>query len=391
LTVLSHALALQSLLLSTACQVRVGLARDDWDELCRLAWPVWRANQLDTPPRQRKEGSTLTARAVLIEPLLLRLLEPLGLSPLEFDLALDEARRAARVVGIRIDEDAVLHASPEGPVMMLSADYSVQLDTRASTHDLRMRLAMINHGAALSEAGVQATLARPQVRSVMERLAEVWGAGSMPRPLMRPPLPRALVHWGLPAPWLLSAPAADTAQDDPMIDALAAQSETLVWRGSDARRAVFTRSVPTPRLCLGQLVTLLPWRVHEGRVMRPVQRVGNEPHGLMMGRIVTLTHTGSPHSRQPFAHDVGVVFWAGTPQRVLFRRAGQSELAEGWCFAGNAQEPPCLIIPRDAFEGPSDIRGVLGGRELTLSCLRLLERGIDFDRVELAPLEPPLV
>ena len=81
LLALARALDAQSRLLVAACRLRVALPREDWDEACRLALPLRAASALDEAfPDPTSDARVETPRAAFVLPLLLRLLEPLGLA-----------------------------------------------------------------------------------------------------------------------------------------------------------------------------------------------------------------------------------------------------------------------------------------------------------------------
>jgi hypothetical protein len=163
--------------------------------------------------------------------------------------------------------------------------------------------------------------------------------------------------------------------------------EPVAWRGQDARRAVFARAAEGPRLRLGQLVAVMPVRAAPRGTLAGRRRPGSGPSRLLVGTVVTLAQTGSADSREPFGHDVGVEFWPGAPVPVRVRFAATSGSEDAWWFpAATGSAPASLVLRRDRFEGETEVtvRDVAGERVLRL--VKLIERGIEHDRVEVERL-----
>jgi hypothetical protein len=420
---LARALDLQSRLLVAACRIRVALERGQWDELCRLAYPLWRGSALDhrdaEPAGNRAQADVwrdATPRIAFVLPLLLRLVEPLGLSSAELDLAAALARAAASRCGVRIDVDGLPHVCADGPALMLSPHHTVQLDTHHLIGWIDRCLARIGDGASPAELGVRTPLPSAALAQTLARVRDVWSPLYVPTPLVRAPATSALLHLGLPraasgatpaggaamvpavaagrtpyayphpGPTRAAAPA-DAAQAharDAAVTLLESHGEPVLWRGHDARRDVFARTQPTPRLRLGQLVAVLPRRATGRRTGAP-PRPGSGPLQPRLGRVATLAQTGAADSRQPHGHDVGVSFWPGTPVpvRVWFGVDAQFEL--GWRLDAADGGPPSLVVRRDRFERPGPVLLRDGHGDRRWKVRGLIERGLDFDRVALAP------
>jgi hypothetical protein len=168
-----------------------------------------------------------------------------------------------------------------------------------------------------------------------------------------------------------------------------AAGEPVSWRGHDAHRSVFARGAQAPRLRLDQLVAVLPCRPNEPAGRPPLARPGSGPTRLHVGGIVSLAHTGSIGSRQPFGHDVGVAFWPGSPLPVRVRLEDSGGFEDAWWLpAVPGAGPASLVLRRDRFERPLAARVHDAGVASGLRLLRLLERGLDFDRVEVTPDAP---
>lgn len=442
LLALARALDAQSRLLVAACRLRIALPREDWDELCRLAFPLCAVSALDqafTDPwavtHGRRSG---TPREAVVTPLLMRLLEPLGLPGAGLALAPILARRAARVTGLRIDVDGLPHVCAEGPAMMLSTHHTVRLDTReaiARSRDMRARL---DGQASPASVGIPTTLTAGATAALLERIESCWAPYHVPTPLVRAPVPNALMHVGLPSrprpvlrqgrapsplapddtrpggsPYVYgraaggrvgprphapldepsaggpepSGPAVALARDAAARALMTALGAPVVWRGQDARRAVFARTAATPRLRLGQLVAVLPVRAIDRSRGRAAARPGAGPNRLHVGRVVSLAQTGVADGREPCAHDVGVAFWPGTPSPVRVRLGDTSAFEDAWWFESPcAGEPPSLLLGRDRFESATVATVRAHQRDVDLRVVRLIERGADFDRVEVGPI-----
>jgi hypothetical protein len=429
---LARALDLQSrMLVATAC-ARIATERAQWDELCRLAYPLWRLSAIDeafpepsTDGEPRRRGDT--PRSALALPLLMRLLEPLGLSTAELDLAHCLAQGAARRAGVRIDLDGQPHVNPDGPALMLSPHHTVQVDTRSMAAALKRCMTRLAAGEPPAALGLHTTLSASQLAAVLPRLREVWGAMHVPTPLVRPPVVQALLHAGLPqrvrpacvegaavasdagetpgsriyvygrgaagngpvrssgVPGLSAAPDAPTAASDAARELLLVAGETVLWRGRDARRAVFARTAGLPRLRLGMLVAVLPRHPGEAAGATHHPRPGSGPTRVLLGRVVTLSQTGCADARQPFGHDVGIVFWPGAPQLVRIQPDGATGYEDAWLLPATADgAPPSLVLRRDLFEAPLDVAVRGPGIDRDWRMTGLLEQGPDHDRVGLA-------
>ena len=437
---LARALDAQSRLLVLACRVRVALPREDWDQLCRLAHPLWEAQTLDLAPPfvEGTEQTPATPRAGLTLPLMLRLLEPLGLSGAGFDVACTIARQTAAKVGVRIDADGLPHVGANGPALVLSNPYTVRLDTRGVMGIIERGRARLAQRASPASIGLKTWLAPAAVDEVLAQLQTVWAPRHVPRPLARPPLPWAALRVGWPAVQtesdrlgLLSeaervrasretrpvrldmnrfddrmggfgfasvasiTPPAEVKIETPDEDRdaavralMGAEGETVEWRGIDARRAVFSRATAQPRLRLGDLVAVLPLKDASTAARRRASIESGEPPRLRMGRVVTLAQTGAADGRVPAAHDLGVILWPGMaiPVSIQVNRADPSESA-WWLLGRGSEEPPSLLIPANRFEEPLDIILTEPAGQRRMRLTRLIERGPAHDRVLLASFD----
>jgi len=446
---LTRALDFQSRLLVGACRARVALERSEWDGLCLLAHHAQRAGLLDESFPDAEGAPVPCARSAFAVPVLLRLLEPLGLARAEFDLAASLARSGSRHVGVVIDVDGEPHANPRGPAIVLSAQHGVRLDTRRLVRAIEDCARRLADGATPAEVGLRTRLPRDVLAALLGRVRGVWCAHYRPAALVRPPVAHALLHIGLPRQhgqlrngpgtspgatqagatqagttragttrasgaaarhgaayvfgrnrdlpgvWQTGAAAPAIVLHDPAAahDAdlarrhaqLRGDAESVTWRGHDARRTVFTRAACEPALRLGQLVAVLPVRPQPGG-RGPSTRPGSGPSRLMVGRVVTLAQTGTPESRQPFGHDVGVSFWPGSPLPVGVRLDGEAFFEDAWWFPSPSPgEPQSLVLRRERFErvGAALLRDVGVDREVRLA--GLIERGVDYDRVAVEP------
>jgi hypothetical protein len=478
LLALARALDAQSRLLTAACRLRVALPRDDWDALCRLALPLSQAGALDqTFPEAGVEAArTGTPRAVFVLPLLLRLLEPLGLSSQALDLADAIARAGAPRTGLAIDLDGLPHVGRDGPALVLSMRHAVRLDTREPLGWLARCVRRLGEGAAPAALGLATPMAPGAVAALIGQLDAAWAPGHVPTPLVRPPIPHARLLAGLPrrlpgagrvetetarrsvgpagdspyvygrgtalagivpspsqsvdampspspaaahvvpdlaappvppvgpCPSTATGPRAGRGHGDGRIDGPAAPpvatasasgpatlasgsaereveseaarsvlgtlGETVAWRGQDARRSVFTRTEASPRLRLGQLVAVLPSRPAGALRRGAGPRPGSGPGGAMLGRVVSLAQTGAADGREPYSHDVGVAFWPGSPVPVRVRLDDRNAFEDAWWLPAGDGRSASLVLRRDRFERPGDV----------------LERGPDFDRVEVTPI-----
>lgn len=450
LCAIARALDAQSHLLSAACRLRIALPRDDWDAVCRLAIPLRAAAALDQPyadpsPAVRPDSP----REAFVLPMLLRLVEPLGLPSVQLDVAGVLARRLGSGVGARIDVDGRPRVSAHGPTLMLSAHHAVRLDTRAALERLSRARQRLAQGGSRASIGLRTSLSTPALEVLFASLETVWGPCHVPTPLARAPLPFALMGVGLPtrpaatggaalvegwagdespaalagdgeahacpgtaataaagrSPYLYGRaaeaayrerraderPDATDARLESVRGELARQTMQAIagpveWLGHDARRSVFARTAAQPRLMLGQLVAVLPVRAIE----RAGRRGGTPPPlpqalPLRLGRVVTLAQTGVADGRETFAHDIGVAFWPGAAVPVRLRARDTTSFEDAWWMPEAAEgSPSSLLVRRDQIEPPCRIVVREGEQHLELQALRILERGPDFDRLEVS-------
>jgi hypothetical protein len=193
----------------------------------------------------------------------------------------------------------------------------------------------------------------------------------VPTPLVKAPVPRALLRIGFSEP---------DSEPDP--------GEEVGWRGMDAYRSVFTRSANTPRLRLGGLVALQAWQPGVLTDHRRSIRPGAGPRQIMVGQVVTLTHTSWGDTQHPYAHDLGVRFWPGSPRAVRVHYLGSRGFEGGWSFIGRGcGDPPSVVVGRDVFVQSRIMTLIDGKAEHRLRMIALLERGVDFDRIAIAPAD----
>ena len=452
LRAIARALEAQSHLLVAACRLRIALPRDDWDAACRLAIPLRDAAALETPyadpsPAVRPDSP----REALVLPMLLRLIEPLGLAAVQLDVAGVLARRLAGGVGARIDVDGLPHVSPHGPTLMLSAHHAVRLDTRAALERLSRARQRLAQGDSRASIGLRTSLSTPALEALFVALETVWGPCHVPRPLARPPLPFALMCVGLPTrpaateggapeerrtsdespavppgdaaaysygggaaapaagrPPYLYGRAAEAAYverrgsdlpdpTDARIEStrgeqarqtMQAIAEPVEWLGHDGRRTVFTRTAAQPRLMLGQLVAVMPVRAIERAGRRggtPSPSPLPQALPLRLGRVATLAQTGAADGRDAFAHDVGVAFWPGAAVPVRVRTRDATAFEDAWWIPEVTEDSPSsLLVRRDRLEPPCSVVVREGAEHLELRVVRILERGPDFDRLEVS-------
>lgn len=374
LLAIAWALEMQSRLLTTAARLRITMPRTEWDELCRLAYPLWQSptfqeafpdtSSLGGDAEGMRTGSPAAGLAL---PLLMRLVEPLGFDGDELLMAYRLAWAAARRVGLRIELDGLPHVSSAGPCLMLSPNHTVQINSGEALIVLNRYADGLAKGQTPDAVGLRTLLSIERLTSLLGRLRVVWGPCHVPTPLVKAPVPKALLKIGLSDP---------------------DSGEEVSWRGMDAYRSVFTRTVDTPRLRLGGLVALQAWQQGVLADYRRATRPGVGPRQVMVGQVVTLTHTGWSDRLQPFAHDLGVRFWPGSPRLVRVRYLGSQGFEAGWSFIGmGCGDPPSVVVRRDAFTQSRMMTLRDATAEQRLRMIGLLERGIDFDRIAVAPAD----
>jgi hypothetical protein len=429
LLAVARALDAQSRLLDGAIGLRIALPGDAWDELCRLAHPLWVAAALDEPAfgdiATPGESDGETAGGQFALPLLLRLTEPLGLSDREFDVARAIARATARRTSVRIDLDGLPHVCPDGPSLMLSTHHTVQLDARALNAAIRRARRRLMLGETPAALGLRTPLSGGTVDALLGRLETVWAPKHVPSPLVRPPLADALMLVGLPvggasptspggagtvpassaSPYRYQgAPGSRTgaesgfetgfgemlesvqqARESAVAALMSASANRVTWRGQDARRAVFRRVASQPRLRIGQVVAVLPCPA--GERASHAARPGSGPTRLLVGRIVTLADTGASDAAAAGGHDIGVEFWPGSPEPVRVTLESGAALGSAWWYpvaGGDGQ--PFLVVRRDSFPaaGTVRIRGAVIDRVVRLR--QVIDSAVDHDRIAVSPV-----
>ncbi len=382
LLALAWALEMQSRLLTTAARLRITMPRKEWDELCRLAYPLWQSPTFQeafpdpSPLGGDAEGMrTGSPAAGLALPLLMRLVEPLGFDGDELSMAYRLAWAAARRVGLRIELDGLPHVSSVGPCLMLSPNHTVQIDSCEAIVVLNRCADGLAQGKTPDAVGLRTLLSVERLTALLGRLRVVWGPCHVPTPLVKAPVPKALLKIGLSEPESGPGISPDSGEE-------------VSWRGMDAYRSVFTRSADTPRLRLGGLVALQAWQHGALADHRRATRPGAGPRQVMVGQVVTLTHTGWSDRQHSFAHDLGVRFWPGSPRAVRVRYLGSQGFEAGWSFIGmGCGDPPSVVVRRDAFAQSRILTLLEAKNEQRLRMIGLLERGVDFDRIAVAPAD----
>lgn len=386
---LIRALDLQSRILATLLVHRVEPLSEDWDEFCALGRHARATGLLDAQvPDALPLVRPVTARALFVYPLLLRLA---GLPERSREDAAAAARLASRVaaqIGFRVDPG---EARPNqwGPALALTGSWSARLDTHRVPSILARRRER-SPAPGASEAA-DALIAELQRR---------WTGEAGPAPAERPPLDgptHGVLHFGLPrrveAPerrpqsgpgraeagyvfgqWerntivRLSMAGGDERPSLAGADPLAA-AEPARFQPNASGRILVERSLMLPPALLGGLVAL---------------RFDEPASPVRLGAVQSVEQLATPGYERIRCHRVSVALWPGGAAAAGLRMGAARFFDDAWVLraqpGGPAARDTLVTAPGLVAAGG---RAVLreGGRDRSIRFTAVLERGPGFERV----------
>ncbi|TXL65525.1 hypothetical protein [Zeimonas arvi] len=411
---LIRALDLQARILATLSLHRVEPLAEDWDEFCALGRHARATGLLDAQvPDALPLVRPVTARALFVHPLLLRLA---GLPERSRDDAAAAVRVASRVaaqIGFRVDAGA---AKPNqwGPSIALTESWSVRLDTHRIPRILARRRELAPAGGAVrpadaaealladlerrwagsADAAPAAALAPAQDRAAygllrfgLPRRSEPGGPGAQP-PGGRAQAGYEFGRWERNTIVRLSMAAGGDAPEPGSFDPLAVAEPARFLRDPSGRILV-ERSLMLPPAQLGGLVAL--------RFGGPAASgAGSRGPGAGAAAAEAPTRLGSVHSVEQLAapgyerirgHRVAVALWPGRALAVGLRLGAARFFDDAWLIRAEPGDAPArdtlVTAPGLAAAGG---RAVLReqGHDRPIRFTAVLETGAGFERVGFA-------
>jgi len=409
---LIRALDLQSRILTLLLLHRVVPLPEDWDEFCALGRHARATGLLDAQvPDALPLVRPLTARALFVYPLLLRLA---GIPARSRDDAAAAARLASRIaaqIGFRVDAGAA-KPNPWGPVLALTEAWCVRLDTHRIPRLLARRREQAPAGAGGPSHPTDSALA------LLAELERRWtgeaGATRPPSPFASDDAVHGVLRFGLPrrgessgrhpgqpagsaeagyvfGQWerntivrLSMAVGADTAEPG-AFDPLAA-AEPARFRPDAEGRIHVERSLMLPPAPLGGLVAL---RFAEPPVPGGSGRPG-APAGGAVVRLATVQSVEqlvAPGYERIRGHRLAVAPWPGRALAVGLRLGAARYFDDAWLLRGQpgdaAVRETLVTAPGLAAAGG---RAVLreDGHDRPIRFTTALESGPGFERIGFA-------
>ncbi|HPU51965.1 MAG TPA: hypothetical protein PK359_10430 [Burkholderiaceae bacterium] len=391
-----------------------------WDKLCTYAGRVRASTFQDVAlPDESPLLPSPTARALFTYPLLIALAQFEGRSDAERALVTRLARRWAAKVGFRIEPGTATHVSPNGPVMGLSSEHAVRMDSHKLMRRLQARreeIDALDTGAA-SAARLPRGMTLPATRSLLASLADRWSPGCV---MVTPPdarLGEMRLRFGLPTlktperATQLSQPRLESREgqanwqsaanrayiygrfeqntiirmalgDEPGEDMLAtwaAKAERATWVAIERQHSYFEREFASP-VALGDLVTIVPPSLADQPAAVPGAR-SNKPARFMFGRVTSLSQRQNPDLKMPPIQRIGVAVWSGTPTLVGVRGGDDPFFHDAVLLsADSAGEPESLLLPAGRFSSQPSITLREPTRDVRVRLEAILETGASFER-----------
>ncbi len=423
---LARALDFQSRLLVALQRLRVTVDTEEWDELCVLARHLRASTFIDTTlPDETPLLRPLTARALFVYPLLVRLARPEARTSAEFAVAARLARRWSGRVGFRLMEGAVSHDGGQGPSLAISERNSVRLVTHRLKRRLDERRAEVD---ALGRKGASRLPKGMTIESTQRLLADLdqaWIApGLVPRvPLVRlgemrlrfgfpqiqapQPQGRAAAGPDRPVAWHSAASRAYiygrfeqntiirmALGDEPVADPLlewAGGARPAEWVSIERQQSVFDVTFATEGLRLGSLVTVvLSAPAADAKAPLLSQGAASSDGRRMFGRVVSLCQQLASDSRQSPVQRVGVAMWPASPTLVGVRLGEDPFFNDAYLLAPDPSsgEPLSLLMKAGTFRGADSAMLREAMRDVRIRVDHLIESGPDYDRVRISRLSP---
>ncbi len=424
---LVHALDLQARLLRAHLWHRIDIDDADWRSLARLASRLRASSFLDTPiPDSVGFGRSMTARGLIVYPLLLVAARLDGRDTAESELIDRLARGWAGKVGLRIDDDGRLHENRHGPTLLLADRLAMRLDTHRLDRRLHERLEALAAASRQVRSGdlrLPAGLTRERCLRLLAELREDWSEAFRPRrwPVLRDQ--HVFMRIGLPVHEAPAAPEPSFGGLDGLLSPAGLVSrgyaygrhehDTLIRRargldeqprhavrdylargeiavrfGEDAGVVVIGRTSLQP-VKAGALVAWAPADdatapIRVGWVV--ARRQGWADEGK----------DGSPGPSRESVRSTGMGETARTqrlliapwPQRIemaRFRFGDDGFFGDVLLLTGSDGEPASLLLPPARVREGDVAMLRLSQRDVRVSVGRVLQRGTGFERIAIHP------
>jgi hypothetical protein len=402
---LIRALDLQSRILAALLVHRVDPLPEDWDEFCALGRHARATGLLDAQlPDELPLVRPVTARALFVYPLLLRLA---GLPERSRGHAAEAARLASRVaaqIGFRIDAGAA-KPNPWGPAMALTESWSVRLDAHRIARLLAKRREQPSQPPRqpLPDGAARPADAEGALLAELERR---WTARADASPVDMPVAAQdgaahGLLRFGLPrrgepaergsrqagardqagyefGRWerntivRLSMAVADDRRATGGFDPLAGAEPARFLRGP-AGRVLVERSLMLPPAPLGGLVALR-FGVAAAATEAPTR----------LGSVQSVEQLAAPGYERILGHRVEVAPWPGSALAVGLRMGAARFFDDAWLLRAQPGDPAArdtlVTAPGLAASGG---RAVLreGGHDRPIRFTTVLASGPGFERI----------
>lgn len=396
------------------------VAAPDWERLCAAAQAVRVSTFQDVVvPDEAALLPSATGRALFIYPLLVELARPAERSTVEKWLIARLARRWAAKVGFRLEPGSASRASPNGPVLALTATRVVRLDAHRLMSRLMAQRAEIEALAQSGAPRLPRGMSLAGTRALLAQLVDSWSPGLVLNPAPDARLGERALRFGLPV-----LPVAGQAQSMPSIRSGAIDSpwqpaadrasiygrfeshDTLrgarllaqpagglaTWAGGaeramcvscDGHQAVFERSGAAP-VALGDLVAIFSPERAGGQPGFPQAGAG-QPAGVQFGRVTALSQPWTPSPGETALQRVQVLAWAGRAAVVEVRAADEVAFQTAVLLAGDvpAGEPETLLLPSGRFSRVQSLMLREAGCDRVVHLEAVLESRRGFVRVRL--------
>ena len=420
---LARALDFQSRLLVAMQRLRVVVDAEEWDELCVLARHLRASTFIDTAlPDEAPLLRPLTARALFVYPLLVRLARPETLSAAEFALAARLARRWSGRVGFRLMEGSVSHDGGQGPSLAVTERNSIRLVTHRLKRRLDERRAEVDGLGRKGAARLPKGMTIESTQRLLAELDQAWIApGMVPRvphvrlgemrlrfgfPQVDPAPVRAKAAPDRPLAWHSAASRAYiygrfeqntiirmALGDEPICDPLAdwvSGARPADWVSIERQQSVFEFSLAAGEIALGSLVTVVVSAPADAKQSAPSQGSVASEGRRMFGRVVSLAQQISVDSRQGPVQRVGVSIWSASPVLVGVRIGEDPFFNDAYLLAPdpNSGESMSLLMKTGTFHGADSAMLREAMRDVRIRVDHLIERGPDYDRVRISRLSP---
>ena len=440
---LLRALDVQSRVVAALLAHHVEPLPEDWDELCLLARHARAAGLLDAKiPDVLPLVRPVTARALFVYPLLLRLAGLSHRSRTEAALAERLASRLAGQVGLRIDS-GVSKKNPYGPTLALTPVSSVRLDTHRIPGGLEKRRQQWSEAAASAAAGAPAQVSGESLIALIDDLYRCWAppaagetasAGAMSAApaanaeLRANPGERggaggavsapgsSLLAFGLPrrrdaqggerrgGPYEYGQWEQNTILRVSRVARVGGRSPAPAWDPLAGAEAVQTLSQAGDRLLVerrqvlpsasaGALVALRATHAgpaedrapagagaaaSEAESPSPTQA---QPQPIRLGTVKAVAQMPEPGYARIGAHRLEVELWPGQARPVGLRQGTSKSFDDAWLLApaGESMQPSLLVAPGLAAPG-ARLTMRAADREQGLRLTNLLGRGPGYER-----------